>query len=420
MAQTSTVEASPLMATMNASRRTSGAVVRELVIGLTAFLTVVDLFATQAILPSLVRHYHVSPAAMSFAVNASTMGMAVSGLAVALFSRRIDRRLGILVSLALLAIPTALLSVAPGLGTFTLLRIVQGVFMASAFTLTLAYLGEHYSAADAASAFAAYITGNVASNLIGRLISAALADHFGLAANFHIFALLNLAGAALVYFTVHRVASVQSMGPPLASPLATWAIHLANRPLLAGFGIGFCILFAFIGTFTYVNFVLTRPVLSLGAMQLGFVYFVFLPSIFTTPLAGAAVKRFGTQATLWAGLIAAGLGLPLLVAPSLLAVLIGMVLMGVGTFFAQATATGFVSRAATTDRGSASGIYLASYFLGGLVGSAVLGQVFDRLGWTACVVGVGLSLLAAGFLALSLRMEPAKPAVGATQATRSA
>jgi MFS transporter, YNFM family, putative membrane transport protein len=83
--------------------------------------------------------------------------------------------------------------------------------------------------------------------------------------------------------------------------------------------------------------------------------------------------------------------------------------MGVGTFFAQATATGFVSRAATADRGSASGIYLASYFLGGLVGSAVLGQVFDRLGWTACVVGVGLSLLAAGFLALSLRMEPAKP-----------
>jgi predicted MFS family arabinose efflux permease len=105
-----------------------GVFVRECIIALTAFLTVVDLFATQAILPSLVRHYQVSPAAMGFAVNASTMGMAVSGLLVALFSRRIDRRLGILVSLALLAIPTALLAVAPGLGTFTLLRIVQGLY----------------------------------------------------------------------------------------------------------------------------------------------------------------------------------------------------------------------------------------------------------------------------------------------------
>jgi hypothetical protein len=41
------------------------------------------------------------------------------------------------------------------------------------------------------------------------------------------------------------------------------------------------------------------------------------------------VQRFGTQAALWAGLVTAALGLPLLVAPDLWAVLIGMVLMGV-------------------------------------------------------------------------------------------
>jgi YNFM family putative membrane transporter len=381
---------------------------REVVIGLTAFLTVVDLFATQAILPTLVRHYQVSPAAMGVAVNASTMGMAVSGLAVSLFARHIDRRLGILVSLALLAIPTALLAVAPDLGTFTVLRITQGIFMAAAFTLTLAYLGERYSAADAAGAFAAYITGNVASNLIGRLISAALADHLGLAANFYIFAVLNLAGAVLVYFTVHKAEPMRAVGPPAPSALVAWTMHLGNGALRAGFGIGFCILFAFIGTFTYVNFVLTGAPLGLGPMQLGFVYLVFLPSIFTTPLAGAAVQRFGTRATLWGGLAVAVLGLPLLVTPNLAAVLAGMVLMGVGTFFAQATATGLVSRAATVDRAAASGIYLACYFLGGLVGSAVLGQVFDRLGWRACVVGIGLSLLVAGLLAIRLRMAPAR------------
>src|SRR5712671_7675570 len=91
----------------------SGVLLRTVVIGLTAFLTVVDLFATQAILPSLARAYQVTPAAMGLAVNASTFGMAVAGLTVALFDRRIDRRLGILVSLVLLAIPTALLASAP-------------------------------------------------------------------------------------------------------------------------------------------------------------------------------------------------------------------------------------------------------------------------------------------------------------------
>jgi MFS transporter, YNFM family, putative membrane transport protein len=283
------------------------------------------------------------------------------------------------------------------------LRVIQGLCMASAFTLTLAYLGEECSAADAGGAFAAYITGNVASNLVGRLISAALADHLGLAWNFYFFAALNLAGAVLVYFTIARAAPMENIAAAGRSAYAAWHAHLRNPQLAAAFGIGFCILFAFIGTFTYVNFVLVRPPLSLGPMELGFVYFVFLPSVATTLLAGLAVKRFGTQPTLLASLALAALGLPLLLVPSLAAVLLGMVLVAVGTFFAQATATGFVSRAATADRGSASGIYLACYFAGGLVGTAILGQLFDRLGWPACVTGIGLSLGAAAMLAQRLK-----------------
>jgi YNFM family putative membrane transporter len=376
---------------------------RTIIIGLIAFLTVVDLFATQAILPSLAQAYRVSPAAMSFAVNASTMGMAVAGLSVAFFSRQIGRRSGILISLCVLAVPTALLAVAPDLTTFTVLRIIQGLCMASAFTLTLAYLGEECSATDAGGAFAAYITGNVASNLVGRLISAAVADHFGLAANFYFFSALNLAGAVLVYFTIRTTMPI--FQDAASKPLAIWSKHLRNPPLLASFGIGFCILFAFIGTFTYINFVLVREPLLLGRMALGFVYFVFLPSILTTPFAGAAARRFGTRPTFWCALALAGLGLPLLLLPSLLAVIVALMLVGIGTFFAQATATGFVGQAATADRGSASGIYLACYFFGGLVGTAVLGQIFDRFGWWACVVGIALALATAAYLAIRLRLR---------------
>jgi MFS transporter, YNFM family, putative membrane transport protein len=384
----------------------AGRVVRRtIIIGLIAFLTVVDLFATQAILPSLAHAYRVSPPAMSFAVNASTMGMAVAGLSVAFFSRQIGRRSGILISLCVLAVPTALLAVAPDLTTFTVLRLIQGLCMASAFTLTLAYLGEECSAADAGGAFAAYITGNVASNLVGRLISAAVADHFGLAANFYFFSALNLAGAVLVYFTIRTTMPI--FQDAASKPLAIWSKHLRNPPLLASFGIGFCILFAFIGTFTYINFVLVREPLLLGRMALGFVYFVFLPSILTTPFAGAAARRFGTRPTFWSALALAGLGLPLLLLPSPLAVIVGLMLVGIGTFFAQATATGFVGQAATADRGSASGIYLACYFFGGLVGTAVLGQIFDRFGWWPCVVGIGLALATAAYLAVRLRLSSA-------------
>ena len=382
-----------------------GVVLRSFVIGLTAFLTVVDLFATQAILPSLTRHYNVSPAEMGFAVNASTLGMAVASLVIGFLSPHIDRRVGILASLILLAIPTALLASAPDLTVFTNIRIAQGLCMASAFALTLAYLGEQCSSMDAGGAFAAYITGNVASNLIGRLVAAAVVETLGLASNFYFFALLNLAGAVLVYFTIARTRPLPAM-PTTQSPLAAIVEQWRNPALRSAFAIGFCILFAFIGAFTFVNFVLVREPLSLGRMDLGLVYFVFAPSVVTTLFAGRAVTRFGTRSALWGALAVAAAGLPLLLSSHLPQVLTGMVLVGIGTFFAQACATGFVGRAARDNRGVASGTYLACYFLGGLIGSAVLGQLFDSFGWTACVAGIGASLSIAALLTARLALKP--------------
>lgn len=391
------------------TRDISRAALRHIVIVVTAFLTVADLFAVQAVLPSLTRAYGVTPAAMGFAVNASTLGMAIGGLIVAGLSRHIDRRFGILTSLTLLSVPTALLATMPDLPVFTALRVIQGLFMSAAFTLTLAYLGEHCSASAAAGAFAAYITGNVASNLFGRLFSATLADHFGLDINFYALALLNLSGAVLVYFTISSAAPMTSGQTSERSAIAVWAAHLRNPPLRIAFAIGFCILFVFIGTFTYVNFVLVKEPYNLGPMALGLVYLVFLPSIFTTPLAGRAVDCLGTRKTFWGAMAVASSGLPLMLSPFLSAVLVGLALVAVGTFFAQAVATGFVSRAATIDRGAASGLYLASYFLGGLAGTAVLGQVFMRFGWSGCIVGISVATAAAILLAVRLRRPGLAP-----------
>jgi len=372
------------------------------VIGLIAFLTLVDLFATQAILPTLADAYRVSPAAMGVAVNASTFGMAIAGLAVALFSRHLNRRRWVVISLIVLSIPTCLLAVAPDLTVFAMLRVIQGLCMSAAFSLTLAYLAEQSGPKDIAAALAAYVTGNVASNLFGRLMSATIADHLGLASNFYIFAGLNIVGGLIANVSLTRAQPMPAMNEAARNAMAVLLGHLRNPPLRAAFCLGFLILFAFIGTFTYVNFVLVRPPFSIHQMQLGLVYFVFVPAMLTTPLAGIAVTRFGTRPTCLGGLGIALLGLPLLLTHSLSLVLIGLCLIGAGTFFAQAVATGFVGRAAKSDRGAAGGLYLASYFLGGLAGSFVLGQLFGAWGWTACVVGIGLSV--AGGLGLANKM----------------
>jgi MFS transporter, YNFM family, putative membrane transport protein len=395
---------------MPTRRHAAAVTLRHGVIAVISFLTLVDLFATQAILPTLTAHYGVTPAAMGFAVNASTIGMAAAGLAVALLGSRIDRRIGVSVSLVALTVPTLLLAAAPDLATFTVLRIAQGVCMSSAFTLTMAYLAESSTAEETAGMLAAYITGNVASNFVGRLASALLADQLGLVPNFLTLAMLNLCGAAIAYAGLRRCTRM-GMGSASADPvgLAAWVDHFRHPPLAAGFAIGFLILFAFIGTFTYVNFVLVAAPIAVSPMSLGVVYFVFMPSMLTTPLAGRAVSAFGTRRTFRSALALALAGLPLLILPSLTAVLVGLALVAVGTFFAQAAATGFIGRAATRNRGSASGLYLASYYTGGLAGAAMLGPIFDAYGWPAAVAGVGAALTLAMMLAGHLTLPPPDP-----------
>lgn len=395
MSQAQTIHASPTPH--------HGDLTRGILIGLISFLTLVDLFAAQAILPALAEAYSVSAASMSSAVNASTFGMAAGSLLTALVARKVNRRHGIWIALALLAIPTVLLSSADSLGWFATLRVAQGLCMAAAFTLTMAYLAEECTPIQATGALAAYITGNVASNLAGRLISANLVEAIGVSSSFYVFAALNLAGAVIAYLYINPSVKdpTKSMSP--ISPFESWVQHLRTPGLPAAFAGGFLILFVFLGVFTYINFVLAGPRFGLSTGELGLVYLVFLPSMITTPLAGPMVQRYGVRLCLYVGLAIAVLGLALTLPSSLPAVLIGMALVGVGTFAAQAALTGYVSGAAMGDRAAASGIYLTAYYLGGLIGTFILGVVFMGAGWIGVTVGSILAL--AAIAALSVRLS---------------
>ena len=273
---------------------------RNLVIGLIAFLTVVDLFATQAILPSLAQAYGVTPAAMGLAVNASTSAWRWPGCGRLLQppDRPPHRHL---VSLALLAIPTGLLAVAPDLATFTALRIVQGTVMAAAFTLTLAYLGERCSAPTPpvpSRPMSPATSPATCSAACSRRRSPIIS---GLAANFYVFALLNLGGAALVWFWLGRTPSMLAVGQqrhrrsrPGPSICATRRCarlrHRLSDPVR-------------LHRHLHLRQLRADPRAAPGGPDGARLRLLRLPAVdLTTPLAGRVVARFGTRPTFWGAL----------------------------------------------------------------------------------------------------------------------
>lgn len=368
---------------------------RGTIIGIISFLTLIDLFGSQALLPQLVDAYSVDAATMGVAVNASTFGMALSGLTVAWFADRIDRKRGIWVSLALLSVPTLMLGVVDSVAAFAALRVLQGVFMAAAFTLTMTYLSEECDITAASGAMAAYITGNVASNLFGRLMAGSLADNVGLSESFYAFAALNLLGAGFAFIFIGGSSGARPATRD--KPLDAWRHHLSQPRLRSSFAIGFIILFLFVGLFTYVNFELVGPNVGLDPAMLGLVYFVFLPAMITTPAAGRIAQRWGAARSFWLGGVITLGGIASTLAGSLAAVLLGLALIGVGLFFAQAAVSGFVGRVADRAHAAANGFYLSSYYLGGLVGAFVLGEVYSLVGWVG-LAGVSAALMIAGML----------------------
>lgn len=381
---------------------------RSTIIAIVSFLTLINLFGSQALLPLIVTAFATEAGTAGLAVNAVTLGMAVAGLAVAYFADRIDRKQGIWMCLALLAIPTALLAITDSIWVFMVLRIVQGMLMAAAFTLSMTYLSEQCDVMAVGGAMAAYITGNVASNLLGRLLAVSAADLVGLSGSFLVFAALNLMGAAIAFALIgpHDTEPPMRRGPPIAA----WRRHWSDPALRAAFTIGFLILFVFVGVFTYVNLVLVDAH-GVSPMLLGVVYVVFVPALFTTPLAGNAVRTRGPRRVLQVSLGVALAGLLLTLAPSLWLVLAGMAIVGAATFFAQAAATGFVSRQADGDQAAANGLYLTGYYVGGLAGALLLGQIDGAFGWRGTVAAMAVALAVAIGIGAKLQPRP-EPAPG--------
>ena len=374
-------------------------IIPRVAVGLAGFCAFLNLYAPQALLPSLAREFGVGAAAISTIMTASTLAIALTAPFTGAVADVLGRKRVITVAMIVVVIPTAMVALAANVHQLVFWRFVQGLLLPPIFAVTIAYIGDEWPPSEVTGIAGIYTAGASLGGFSGRFVTGLLADLFGWRAAFLALAALTLAGAAGIALMLPRERKfVPSVG--FASSMVQMMRHLQNPQLIATYAVGFGVLFSFIATFTYVSFHLAAPPYNFSATLLGAIFITYLAGVAAAPTAGRAVGRFGRRSFI---LVVIGLwicGIALTLAPSVIVIMVGLAICAGCGLLCQTVSTGYVTTTATEGRSSAVGLYVTSFYVGGSVGAFVPGLAYEHAGWPACVALVAAMLVAMGLIVM--------------------
>ncbi len=134
------------------------------------------------------------------------------------------------------------------------------------FATSVAYIGDRWSGGTVTEVTSLYVAGTVLGGFAGRFVTGFMTEYVGWREAFALLAGLSL----LIGVAIHLLLPAN---PPLTAPRASGGLsalrELCRRPLLAAYGVGFCVLFSQVATFTYAGLYLSQAPFDLGAAALG-------------------------------------------------------------------------------------------------------------------------------------------------------
>jgi len=384
---------------------------RPAAIWLAGFVTFLDLYAPQSILPLVRDRFGASAVEASHLISASTLAVALIAPFTGAAADMVGRKRVIAAAMFALVVPTAMVAFSDSLAAMVFWRFVQGLLLPPVFVVTVAYIGDELAPHEATSMAGIYMSASCFGGFFGRFASGLLAGPYGLrGAFFGIAALTLVAASGFALLLPRERRFVASAGA--AHALRHMLGHLLDHRLFAIFAVGFAVLFSFVAMFTYVSFYLAAPPFSLSPAALGSVFVIYLVGVITTPLAGRLIRRLGRRGLVMAtsGLWIASLLLTL--TGSLPLIIVGLALGAGCGFFSQTAATSYVAVSAQRARSSAVGLYVTWYYIGGSAGAIVPGFAWNAWGWPGCVAVIALVQLAAGLIVARFWRETHTPPPG--------
>ena len=376
-----------------------------LALGIGAFLIFCNLYLFQPLLPVMAESFDVSVTRVNWLMAGSSLTLSALLIPWAICSE-INGRYGVLIiSLFLLPVTGLLVLLTESLLAMTLSRVAMGAALAGFAAVAVAYMSDEFSPKALSMAVGGYISANSFGGITGRIFGGVISEYWSWQTAVVAMALISFTGALAVYWMLPKPRRFKpDTQISLKSQLQQTLLHIQNPRLWVAMLIGGINFALFVNLFTVMGLRLVAPPYTMPVSVASMIFLCYLGGSISARMSGHWCKHHATNTGLFLGASISLLGTLVASYESIVAMIVGLVLVSSGSFFLHSLAYGWVSQKATTAKATANALYLVHYYAGGGLGGFFLIACWEVWGWQGVLFGSFALYLCLFLLALRLRV----------------
>lgn len=360
------------------------------------FSTLALMNCVQPLMPVLSSTMGLSASATSLSMSLNIGALALALPVAGAVSEAVGRKNVMAASLFLSALLMMISAFSASWHALLAYRVAQGIVFSGVPAVAMAYMGEEIDPRQRGLAVGLYVSGGAFGGMAGRVMAGFLVDHAGWRVALFGIGTLGMLTAILFLWLLPPSRHFHRQPIKPGSLLANYRLHLADGQQRLLYTLGFLFMGCLVSTYNYLGYRLVDEPFMLSHTLVGLLFVVYLVGIASSTVAGGLADTYGRKPVLVLSISITLLGMLVMAADQIVAVVAGVVIFTGGFFAAHSVTSGWVGANAPTAKAQASALYLFCYYIGGALFGWIGGYFWETMFWP------GVTLMACLMLSCSL------------------